>query len=170
MLYGIVVFPEKHVQDFANSWRRRHDPHYTAVPAHLTVRYAEDWSDDELQLAVAHLEQTTAKLPAFSIHLNRVSTFFPVSHVLYLALEDTVSMQKLQESVCSGPLAIVEPKYVYTPHVTIGQEISADELHDLFGNLRMQSIDLTSRIDRIHLMYQTENGSWTAYQSFLLRG
>lgn len=170
MLYGIVVFPEKHVQDFANSWRRRHDPHYSAIPAHLTVKEEEDWSDEELQQAVLHLEQVTSKLPAFSIHLNRVSSFYPVSHVLYLALQDTASMQKLHESICSGPLSVEEPKYVYTPHITIGQEISADELHDLFGNLRMQSIDLSSKIDRIHLLYQTAYGSWTAYQSFLLRG
>ncbi|MEV5024987.1 2'-5' RNA ligase family protein [Paenibacillus sp. LPE1-1-1.1] len=171
MLYGIVVFPEKHVQDFANSWRRRHDPHYSAIPAHLTVREAEEWSDDGLQGAVNHLEQITTALPPFSIHLNRVSTFYPVNHVLYLALQDTVSMQKLHELVCSGPLTIPEPpKYVFTPHLTIGQELPADELHDLYGNLRMQAIDLSSRIDRVHLLYQTDNGSWTAYQSFILRG
>lgn len=170
MLYGVVVFPEKHVQDFANSWRRRLDPHYSAIPAHLTLREAEEWSDDELQAAVNHLEQITSAMPAFSIQLNRVSTFYPVNHVLYLALQDTVPMQQLHDKVCSGPMTIAEPKYVFTPHVTIGQELSADELHDVYGNLRMQVIDLSSRIDRVHLLYQTDNGSWTAYQSFLLRG
>ncbi|MGO4543681.1 2'-5' RNA ligase family protein [Paenibacillus sp. 2TAB23] len=170
MLYGIVVFPEKHVQDYANSLRRRHDPHYSAIPAHLTVREAEEWTNEQLQLAVAHLEQITSMLPSFSIHLNRVSTFYPVNHVLYLALQDTVSMQQLHEQLCSGPLAVETPTYVFTPHLTIGQELSADELHDLYGNLRMQEIDLSTTIDRIHLLYQTDNGSWTAYQSFLLRG
>ncbi|HTG69276.1 MAG TPA: 2'-5' RNA ligase family protein [Candidatus Udaeobacter sp.] len=170
MLYGIVVFPEKHVQDNANNWRRRHDPHYSAIPAHLTIREEEEWNDDELQLAVAHLERVTSAIPAFSIYFNRVSTFYPVNHVLYLALQDTASMQKLHEDVCSGPLTIETPKYVFTPHLTIGQQLSADELHDLYGNLRMQSIDFSSKIDRVHLLYQTDNGSWTAYQSFLLRG
>jgi 2'-5' RNA ligase len=170
MLFGIVVFPEKHVQDVANSWRRRHDPHYAAIPAHLTVRNAEEWTDDQLQIAVAHLEKVTSTLPAFTIELNRVSTFYPVNHVLYLALQDTAAMQELHEQVCSGPLTSTESNHVYTPHVTIGQELSADELHDLYGNLRMQSTDLVSKIDRVHLLYQTDNGSWTAFQSFLLRG
>ncbi|OMF22742.1 phosphoesterase [Paenibacillus sp. FSL H8-0548] len=170
MLYGIVAFPEKHVQDFANSWRRRYDPHYSAIPAHLTLREAQEWSDEELQLAVAHLEQATAALPPFTIALDRVSTFYPVSHVLYLALQDTAAMQRLHEAICCEPLAITASKYVYTPHVTIGQELSADELHDLYGNLRMQSIHISSKIDRIQLLYQTDNGSWTAFQSFLLRG
>ncbi|WP_141505856.1 2'-5' RNA ligase family protein [Paenibacillus luteus] len=170
MLYGIVAFPEKHVQDIANSWRRRHDPHYASIPAHLTLREAKEWSEEQLQHTVAHLEQVTSAMPPFTISLNRVSTFYPVSHVLYLALQDTTGMEKLQSAICSGPLTVASPKYVYTPHVTIGQELSADELHDLYGNLRMQSIDLLTKIDRIHLLYQTDNGSWTAYQSFLLRG
>ena len=28
MKYGIVAFPSKKVQDFANSYRKRYDPHY----------------------------------------------------------------------------------------------------------------------------------------------
>lgn len=170
MLYGVVIFPEKHVQDIANSWRRRHDPHYSAIPAHLTVREEEDWTDAQLKLAVAHLEKVTLSLSPFSIRFNRVSSFYPVNHVLYLALQDTAAMQKLHENICTGPLTNAERKYVYAPHVTIGQNLSADELHDLYGNLRMQSFDITSKIDRVHLLYQTDNGSWTAYQSFLLRG
>ncbi|MGM0879522.1 MAG: 2'-5' RNA ligase family protein [Bacillota bacterium] len=170
MLYGIAVFPEKHVQDIAGSWRLRHDPHFCFIPAHMTVREQEEWSEEQLQIAIAHLEQVTTSLPPFSVLFNRVSTFYPVNHVLYLALQDTTPMQKLHEAVCSGPLTNHEPKYVYTPHITIGQNMSADELHDLYGNLRMKSFDLTSKIDRLHLLYQTENGSWTAYQSFVLRG
>ncbi|MBD2870091.1 2'-5' RNA ligase family protein [Paenibacillus arenilitoris] len=170
MFYGIAVFPEKHVQDLANSWRRRYDPHYAAIPAHMTVRDQEDWTEQQLQTAVDYLEQATAALSPFTVRFNRVSSFFPVSHVLYLALEDTAAMQELRNAVCSGPLTVKAPKHVYTPHLTIGQKMSADELHDMYGNLRMQSIDAVSRIDRIHLLYQTDNGSWTAYQSFLLRG
>ncbi|WP_138751886.1 2'-5' RNA ligase family protein [Paenibacillus sinopodophylli] len=170
MLYGIVVFPEKHVQDFANSLRRRHDPHYSAIPAHLTIREAAEWTHEELEHAVEHLEQVTSTLSPFTIQLNRVSTFYPVNHVLYMALEDTNMTQQLHDSICSGPLVLEAAKYVFTPHVTIGQELSADELHDLYGNLRMQEINLSSKIDRVHLLYQTDNGSWTAYQSFLLRG
>ncbi|CAM4149004.1 2'-5' RNA ligase family protein [Paenibacillus alkaliterrae] len=170
MLFGIAIFPEKHVQDLANSWRRRHDPHYCLIPAHMTVREEEEWTDEQLQLAVEHLEKITSAFPPFSVHFNRVSSFYPVNNVLYLALKETAAMQKLHGDVCSGPLTNGTSKYVYTPHLTIGQNMSAEELHDQYGNLRMQTFDITSRLDRIHLLYQTDNGSWTAYQTFLLRG
>jgi 2'-5' RNA ligase len=45
-----------------------------------------------------------------------------------------------------------------------------DELHDVLASLKKTEIDLTSRIDRVHLLYQTENEAWTVHQTFLLRG
>jgi 2'-5' RNA ligase len=170
MLFGIAVFPEKHVQDVANRLRRRHDPHYSLLPAHLTVREADEWSEDRLALAAGHLDRTTALLAPFQVRFNRVSTFYPVANVLYLALEQPNAMQALQKAICSGPLAEPNRTTIYTPHLTIGQNMSAEELHDQYGRLRMQSFELTSRIDRVHLLYQLENNSWTVYQTFLLRG
>ncbi|REK76282.1 2'-5' RNA ligase family protein [Paenibacillus paeoniae] len=170
MLYGIALFPEKEVQDAANSWRIRHDPHYCKIPPHLTLREAEEWSEEKLQLAISHLKTITTHLKPFQMTFNRVSSFFPVSHVLYYALEDPSPVVKLHQDVCSGPLAITRPKYVYTPHVTIGQQMSEGELHDLQGKLKMRQIHLTSHVDRLHLLYQTDQGTWTAYQSFQLEG
>ncbi|MFF2093495.1 2'-5' RNA ligase family protein [Paenibacillus sp. NPDC058174] len=169
MQFGIAAFPSKEVQDFANGWRIRHDPKYNAIPPHLTLRDKEELSKEQLKEAVAHLDTVTSALSPFTIRFNRVSTFFPVSNVLYLALEDPLPVQQLQQAICSGPLAIPAPNYVYTPHVTIGQQMEPGELHDLYGNLRMSDVSLESVIDRIHLLHATENGFWTAYQSFQFR-
>ncbi len=170
MRFGIAVFPEKHVQDVANRLRRRHDPHYSLLPAHLTLREAQEWTDELLALASEHLERTTAQLAPFHIRFNRVSTFYPVANVLYLALERPNEMQALQQAICSGHLAEPARTTGYTPHLTIGQHMSAEELHDQYGRLRMQSFELVTRIDRIHLLYQLENDSWTVHQTYLLRG
>ncbi|MUT66154.1 2'-5' RNA ligase family protein [Paenibacillus sp. NEAU-GSW1] len=169
MQFGIAAFPSKEVQDFANGWRIRHDPRYSAIPPHLTVRDKSELSEEQLQETVAHLDKVTATLTPFTIRFNRVSTFYPVNNVLYLALEDPLPFKHLHQLICNGPLAIQKQNYVYTPHVTIGQQMNADELHDLYGNLRMSKVDLTTKIDRIHLLHATENGFWTAYQSFLFR-
>lgn len=168
MRYGIAVFPEKEVQDAANSWRIRHDPHYCNIAAHMTLRDAEEWDETKLRLVIPHLEEVSAATKPFQVTFNRVSTFYPVSHVLYFALEDTSNVDKLHQAICSGPLKCPVSKQVFTPHITIGRDISADELHDLYGNLRMNDIKLTTIIDRIHLLYQTDQGGWTAYQSFQL--
>ncbi|WP_214629166.1 2'-5' RNA ligase family protein [Paenibacillus agaridevorans] len=169
MLFGICVFPEKNVQDEANKWRIRHDPHYCNIPPHMTIREAEEWDESTLKLAVDHLSKSTASLSPFKVTFNRVSTFFPVTPTLYFALEDPAPVLTLQETICTGQLAQTLHNYVYTPHITIGRNMPPGELHDLYGNLRMKQMKLTTVIDRVHLLYQTEQGGWTAYQSFQLR-
>lgn len=170
MLYGIALFPGKDIQDAANGWRIRHDPHYCNIPPHMTLREAEEWDEEKLKQAISHLQTVASQAKPFQMTFNRVSTFFPVSHVLYYALEDPSPVIQLHQSICTGPLEVAHSKYVYTPHVTIGQNMNESELHDLYGKLRMSDIHFTSLVDRLHLLYQTDQGGWTAYQSFQLEG
>lgn len=170
MQFGIAVFPSKEVQDVANSLRKRYDPHYSLIQPHLTIREKEEWDNEQLQAAVHHLELISASTAPFTVHFNRFSSFFPVSNVVYMALSDVAPIHRLYEQVCDGGLCEPNRSYVYTPHLTIGQAMNSDELHDVLSSLRSRPLDLTSKIDRIHLLYQTENGAWTSYQTFLLRG
>ena len=105
----------------------------------------------------------------FTIHFHKVGTFHPINNVIYLALTDGEPVTRLHEKINSDPI-YHERRFDYTPHLTIGQDLSNDELHDVYGSLRMKKFDLTSIVDRFHLLYQLENESWTVYQSFLLRG
>lgn len=170
MQFGIAVFPSKETQDVANSFRKRYDPHYSLIQPHMTIREKEDWNEERLQAAVNHLEQVAVKTAPFEVHFNRFSSFYPVSNVVYMALSDITAIDQLYQAVCSGELAEPKRQYVFTPHVTIGQGMNSDELHDVLSGLRLKPLDLTSKIDRIHLLYQTENGAWTVHQTFLLRG
>ncbi|MFF2482924.1 2'-5' RNA ligase family protein [Paenibacillus sp. NPDC058071] len=170
MQYGIAVFPSQEVQDYANGWRIRYDPNYSKIPPFLTVRDREAWSDEQLSAALKHLETVTAGLSSFLIRFNRVSNFYPITPTLYLALDDPLPMKVLHEAVCSGPLAVQHSKFVYTPHVTIGQQMNADELHDLYGNLRMSAIKLTSTVDRIQLIEVPDDGNWSILRTFPFGG
>ncbi|NIK22528.1 2'-5' RNA ligase family protein [Paenibacillus lupini] len=170
MLYGIAVFPSQAVQDFANSWRIRHDPHYSIIPPHMTIRDKEELSESQLPAITEHLEAVASQTKPFQIRYNRVSSFYPASHVLYLALEDPAPMIKLHQAVCQGPLDVPAPNFVYTPHVTIGQNMPPDELHDLYGNLRMSEVNLTSTIDSLHLLRKTASGVWHVDKTFALKG
>ncbi|GGG09916.1 2'-5' RNA ligase family protein [Paenibacillus abyssi] len=170
MNFGIVAFPSKPVQDFANSLRKRYDPHYSSIQPHMTIREGELWDETQLEHAIQHMEEITKRWAPFHVRYNRVSTFYPVNHVIYMALEDPLPMIRFQEAINSGPLSYNRTNYVYVPHLTLGQQLSADELHDVYASLRHKALDFTNIVDRIHLLYQTENMAWTAYQSFLLRG
>lgn len=170
MQFGIAIFPSKAVQDVANSYRKRYDPHYSLIQPHLTIREKEQWSEEQLEAAVDHLERAASKVAPFTIHFNRFSTFYPVTNVVYMALSDVAPVERLQQEINSGVLTEPNRSYVFTPHVTIGQQMSSDELHDVLAGLRATPLDLTVKIDRFHLLYQTENGAWTVHQTFLLRG
>lgn len=170
MQFGIVVYPSEEVQEYANRFRIRHDPHYSIIPPHMTIRENEEITEEQLPAVITHLESITAAVAPFTIRYNRVSTFFPVNNVVYLALEDPLPMIELHKAICSGPLAIPAPNYVYTPHTTIGQQMMADELHDIYANLKMSIINLSTTIDKVLLLHKAENDSWTAYQTFHLRG
>ncbi|NEW05320.1 hypothetical protein GK047_04695 [Paenibacillus sp. SYP-B3998] len=167
---GIAIFPSKQVQDAANSYRKRYDPHYNFIQPHLTIREAEVWDEQKLASAVDHLEQMTRAIAPFDIDFNRFSSFYPVNNVIYLALADTNAMLKLYQTLCKDELAEKDKPYTFNPHLTIGQKLGDDELHDVLASLKTTAIDYRSRVDRIHLLYQTENGAWTVYQTFLFRG
>ena len=47
-----------------------------------------------------------------------------------------------------------------------GQKLSSDEHSDVLGQLKMQDISHEEVIDRFHLLYQLDNGSWTVYETF----
>ncbi|MFC5450134.1 2'-5' RNA ligase family protein [Paenibacillus aestuarii] len=167
---GIAIFPSKQVQDAANSYRKRYDPHYNFIQPHLTIREKEVWDEARLSVAVEHLEQVTSDFAPFEIEFNRFSSFYPVSNVIYLALADTEAMMRLHQAICSCDLEECSKPYTYNPHLTIGQQLGSDELHDILASLKTTPVDFRTRVDRIHLLYQTDNGAWTVYQTFLLRG
>ncbi|SMO49191.1 YjcG family protein [Melghirimyces algeriensis] len=169
MKYGVATFPEKKIQDFANSFRKRYDPHYAMIPPHITLKEAFEADENLLSQVVKHLDNVARETAPFKVHLPKISTFHPTTNVIYIAADKTEHFKTLHEKINSGILYQESP-YNFIPHITIGQKMSDDELHDVYGSLRMLKLEGETLIDRFHLMYQLENGSWTIYQSFLFQG
>lgn len=167
MKYGIVIFPKKEVQDRVNALRKRYDSHYNLIPPHITIKGAFDLNN--VKEAISHLEKVTQQIPPFTLRVNRIKTFLPTTPVVYFALEDDPGIYNLHEQVNSEMLHH-EAMYKFIPHITIAQDLSNQELHDIYDRLRMKDFDISFEVDRIHLLYQIENGTWTNYQTFVLRG
>jgi len=166
---GIAVFPSEEVQEYVNNYRKRYDPHYKLIAPHITIREAEQWTQSQLDEASDQLERAAAGYAPFTIRFNRFSSFFPVNNVIYLGIEDKEPLMKLYKAVCDGPLSEPEKPYVFNPHLTIGQEMNSDELHDVLASLKKTPVDFRCTVDKLHLLYQTDNGSWKSYRSFALR-
>lgn len=167
MKYGIALFPSKKVQDFANSYRKRYDSHYALIPPHLTLKGAFEASEEEVQAIVKELRKIAAETEPFTLKITKFSSFSPVNNVIYLKVEPNETLQKLHEQFYSG-IFTDKPEYAFVPHITIGQSLSDAEHSDVYAQLKMQRVHFEETIDRFHLLYQLENGSWTVHETFLL--
>lgn len=169
MKYGVVFFPDKKIQDIANSLRKRYDPHYALIPPHVTLKEAFEMNDEELEQAVNHLEKVSRNTAPFNIRFNKVSSFHPTNNVIYLAITEQEPIKALHAKINEQPFHH-QNHYTYIPHLTIGQKLENEELHDVYGRLRMNQFELSTKVDRFHLLYQLDNKSWTIYDTFLLQG
>ena len=169
MKYGIVAFPSKKLQDLANTYRKRYDPHYAKITPHMTLKDSFDATEEDIQSIVKQLDDIAAKHAPLSIHASRISSFFPTTNAIYFRIDPTEQLQafhhELEEKIPFG-----DSKHVFVPHITIAQKMTDSEHDDIFGQLRMTGVDEKDSIDRIHLLYQLEDGSWTTYETFRLTG
>lgn len=167
MKYGIVVFPSKKLQDLANSYRKRYDPHYALIPPHITLKSVFEKNDLEIQEIADQVRELAKRFEPFQIKIPKFSTFEPLNNVIYMKIETSNEIVDLHEAL-QALLATEPPQYSFVPHITVAQKLSHDEHSDVLGRLSMQSIKHEELVDRFHLLYQLENGSWTVYETFRL--
>lgn len=166
MKLGIVIFPSKKLQDFANSYRKRYDPNYTLIPPHLTLKAPFEATKAEAEQLANQLHQIGKRYQPTHLHAYKISSFQPVNNVIYIKINSSPQLESLQQSLLQ--LTNKEAEYAFVPHITIGQDLSNDEHSDVYGALRMTKVDHEEITDRFHLLYQLENGSWTVYETVRL--
>lgn len=168
MKYSIVIFPSSKVQEVANSYRKRYDPAYALIPPYIRLKESFQLEEAELPRLVAHLEQVASSTQSFSTRFHRVSSFHPTNNLIYLAIQNKEPFEQLHRKLLELD-ADHKESYAYVPHLTIGRELTDDELKDVTGQLGMKKFDLSTEVDRFHLIYQLEDGIWSVYQTFLLQ-
>ncbi|WP_077297330.1 YjcG family protein [Virgibacillus pantothenticus] len=166
MKYGIVIFPTKEIQDEANSYRKRYDPHYALIPPHITLKGAFEADDQLIESLITELKRIANETKPFTININKVSTFAPVTNTVYLKVEPRQELIDLYEKMHTGKFPDNQ-EYAFVPHITIAQKLPHDEYSDVYSSLSMKKIRFEDTIDRFQLMYQLENGSWTVYETFV---
>ncbi|WP_047982359.1 YjcG family protein [Ornithinibacillus contaminans] len=166
MKYGIAIFPSKKIQDEANSYRKRYDPHYPLIPPHITLKEAFEADETAIEDMVIELKKIANETEPFTIQINKVSSFVPVTNTIYLKVEPNQALNTLYEKLHSGNFP-QNKTYNFVPHITIGQKLLDDEYSDIFGRMKMRSFQFEDKVDRFQLLYQLENGSWTVYESFV---
>lgn len=167
MKYGIAVFPSKKLQDIANSYRKRYDTKYSMVPPHLTLKDPFEAEEEDLKKLIPEIAKVAERSAPFKLEILRYSSFYPVTNTLYMKVAENLQLRQLQENLNSGVLE-TKIEHPFVPHITIGQEMNYDELSDVFGRLKLETIQHEETIDRFSLLYQLDNGVWAVYETFLL--
>lgn len=167
MKYGIALFPSKKLQDLANSYRKRYDPHYALIPPHLTLRAPFEAHDEDIKAISKVLREVGKQIDPVEITIKKFSSFEPVNRVIYLKVEPTEDLEKMHQLLHQGVLE-GEEEYSFVPHITIGQNLSEQEHSDVLGSMKMTEVHHEETIDRFHLLYQLDNGSWTVYETYIL--
>ena len=167
--YGIVAFPSKKLQDLANTYRKRYDPHYALISPHITLKDAFEADTAQIEDISKKLQEIAQEFAPLQVHASRVSSFYPTTNTLYFRVEPTSQLENLYTTL-QKQLNIGAPKHVFVPHITIAQKLSASEHDDIIGQLRMTGVDEQEVIDTIHLLSQLEDGSWTTYATYKLSG
>ncbi|MBP2241207.1 2'-5' RNA ligase [Cytobacillus eiseniae] len=167
MKLGIVIFPSKNLQDQANSFRKRYDPNYSLIPPHITLKAGFEATEEQIKQFTDVLNEISSHFEPFQIATRKFSSFKPVNNVIYFKIEESNMLNELQFEI-NKRIESEGTEYAFVPHITIGQQLSNDEHSDVYGSLRMNQFNYEETIDRFHLLYQLENGSWTVYETFRL--
>ncbi|WP_216828197.1 YjcG family protein [Alkalihalobacterium elongatum] len=167
MKYGIAVFPSKALQDQANSYRKRYDSHYSLIPPHITLKNPFEIADDTFDTCISYIRGVTKEIPPFPIHFYKIDSFYPNTNKIFLKVRSNPSLEQLHRLLHEGIIK-QEITQKFTPHVTIAQNLTNQEHFDVLGQLKMHSIDHEETVDRIQLLYQLDNGSWTVHETFHL--
>ena len=166
MKFGVVIFPSKKIQDYANSYRKRYDPNYALITPHITLKTGIEATEEQVQEIATKINKIAVNSKPVTLTISKFSSFTPVNNVIYLKVESTEELEKLQSEL---KLSFVGGQdYNFVPHITIGQELSDDEHSDVYGALQMSKVSFEEKAERIHLLYQLENGSWSVYETFHL--
>lgn len=167
MKYGIVAFPSKKLQDLANAYRKRYDPHYALITPHLTIKGHFEANESEIDDIAKAIKKVTNKHQPFELEVTKVGTFAPVTNTIYFKATLNEALAALHKDLNYNFFGN-EPEYAFVPHITIAQKLTSGEHDDIIGQLKMVGVNHTEIIDRIHLLYQLEDGSWTVYETFRL--
>ncbi|WP_026690131.1 YjcG family protein [Alteribacter aurantiacus] len=167
MKYGIAIFPSKKLQDVANSYRKRYDSHYSLIPPHVTIKEAFESEEEDLPELLEEMRSVASETSPFTMEVYKFGSFHPVTNTIYMKVRENDTLTTLRERLNSGKLEH-HYDYQFVPHITIGQQLDNDECSDVFGRLKMESVNHEELVDRFSLLYQLDNNTWTVYETFRL--
>jgi 2'-5' RNA ligase len=143
------------------------DPQAAHVPAHLTLLGPTEVAVPDLEEIDGHLADVAGGHRRFTLHLRGTGTFRPVTDVVFVAVAAGISeCELLAEDVRAAPAIRRPQRFPYHPHVTVAQDVAADQLDAVFADLA--GFEARFPVDRFTLFEHCPDGSWRAHREYQL--
>ena len=112
------------------------DPQAAYTPAHVTLLGPTEIASSALPAVERHLEKVAAAQQPFTIHLRGTGTFRPVTEVVFVTLAVGISeCELLAEAISAADDIDRDSRFPYHPHVTVAQDVPAEQLDAVFEDL-----------------------------------
>ena len=128
------------------------------IPPHITLVPPVNVNASILGDALALVRRAAAVAEALRLELGPVTTFWPATPVLYLAVGgDLAGLGRLRDAVFTEPLArpLTRP---FVPHVTLARGLPPERLTGLTAELEAYRTTIT--VDRVHVLREAEGRRW----------
>ena len=83
--------PIKKLQDLANAYRKRYDPHYALITPHMTIKGVFEANDQEIEEVAKAIKEVTNKHNPFELNVSKVGTFAPITNTIYFKAIQTMN-------------------------------------------------------------------------------
>lgn len=161
--YAVVVYLPGRLGLFVDDLRRRLNLSDASWQAHVTILPPRSLQETPEE-ATALLRQTCVGFDPFEVSVNGLSTFWPVTGVVYLAISaGSGRLVELHDALNGGALRQPEV-YSYVPHITIAKELTEAVTHTVLAEATQQWAhfegEAAFRVESLTLVRQVSDNRW----------
>jgi 2'-5' RNA ligase len=138
--------------------------HITILPPRPLIEFAGEEANQAIAEAMEQLRAGLQEFPPFKVDLAEIK-IFEGTQVIYVSIQNGFAeLERMHSALNAGRVAFDEP-YPYHPHVTIAQELAAEDVHNAaqFARWRWSEFkeSRTAWIDRLTFVQNTLETCWT---------
>lgn len=171
--YAVVSYLGGELGQFIDSLRRHFDPTLASWLAHVTLLPPRPLQAP-LEAPLDDIRRQCASVEPFEAAIQGVSTFWPVSSVVYLSFSQGADrLVELHGALNSGLLAYPEI-HPYVPHITIAQELDERGKDNVLAEVRREwaryGAETSFRVESLFLVQKTPDNRWVELAPIHLGG
>lgn len=161
--FAVVCYLPGKLGSFVDRLRSRFDPALAAWLAHVTILPPRPLQSP-LQEPLETIRKQCACIDPFEATVRGVSTFWPVSGVVYLSFnEDSERLTQLHNALNCDGLAFQEP-FPYIPHITIAQDLDQRRTATVMAEVEHEwaryASERSFRVESLFLVQHTPENRW----------